>query len=41
MKISKKEIILRVKINKATSATLFADIIEFMNPSNEELSLTA
>ena len=32
---------LRVKINKATSATLFADIIELVNPCDEQLSLTA
>ncbi len=32
---------IKVKINKATSATLFGDIIEFVNPYNEELSLTA
>ena len=31
----------KVRINKATSATLFADIIELVNPSDEKLSLTA
>ncbi len=31
----------KVKINKATSATLFADFIEFVDPINNELSLIA
>ncbi len=32
---------IKVKINKATSATLFADIIELVNPCEDKLSLTA
>ncbi len=31
----------KVKINKATSATLFADFIEFIDPIKNEISLTA
>ncbi len=32
---------IKVKINKATSATLFADFIELVNPCDDQLSLTA
>lgn len=31
----------KVKINRATSATLFGDLIEVVNPSGEKISLTA
>jgi tRNA-2-methylthio-N6-dimethylallyladenosine synthase len=31
----------RVKLNRATSATLFGDFIEFIEPDNEQLPLTA
>ncbi|MEO8398836.1 MAG: tRNA (N6-isopentenyl adenosine(37)-C2)-methylthiotransferase MiaB [Ignavibacteriaceae bacterium] len=32
---------IKVKINKATSGTLFGDFLEFVDPANEVLSLTA
>ncbi len=32
---------IKVKINRATSATLFADVIEFVDPGKEGLALTA
>lgn len=39
-KISKGDYI-KVKINKATSATLFADVVELVNPLKNDVTLTA
>jgi tRNA-2-methylthio-N6-dimethylallyladenosine synthase len=39
-KFSKGDYI-KVKINRATSATLFADYLELVNPVDEKINLTA